>query len=84
MSQVHIASNAHTVTVNHDTTDLSYLIEKAQKLWDDTKPPDAGNGPAYGFSMQRDPGPQLGRNKRWGGDFEPVRADGPPAAEVAQ
>lgn len=55
MSQVHISSPTHTVTVNHDSADLSYLIDKAQKLWEDTKPPDGGApGPAYGFSMERE------------------------------
>lgn len=54
VSQVHISSQTHTVTVNHDGGDLSYVVEKAQKLWDDTKPPEAGTGPAYGFSMERE------------------------------
>jgi hypothetical protein len=74
MSQVHISSQTHTVTVNHDGGDLSYIVEKAQKLWDDTKPPDAGAGPAYGFSMERDRGLDVSRDKRWGGEIDPVRA----------
>lgn len=54
MSQVHISSQTHTVTVNHDGGDLSYIVEKAQKLWDDTKPPETTPGPAYGFTSQQD------------------------------
>lgn len=53
MSQVHISSQEHTVTVNHDGGDLAYVIEKAQKLWDDTRPPERGPGPAIGFSAER-------------------------------
>ena len=54
MSQVHISSNTHTVTVNHDGGDLSYVIDKAQKLWDDTKPPETKPGPAIGFQAERE------------------------------
>lgn len=53
MSQIHISGNEHTVTVTHDGSDLTYVIEKAQKLWDDTKPPERGVGPAVGFSAER-------------------------------
>lgn len=52
MSQVHISRHDHTVTVNHDGADLSYVIDKAQKLWDDTKPADR-SGPAFGFQAER-------------------------------
>lgn len=54
MSQVHISSDIHTVTVNHDGADLSYVIEKAQKLYEDTKPTSPPPGPAIGFSAERD------------------------------
>lgn len=54
MSQVHISGNEHTVTVTHDGADLTYVIEKAQKLWADTRPPDRGAGPAVGFSAERE------------------------------
>jgi hypothetical protein len=54
MTQVHISSQAHTVTVNHDGGDLAYIIEKAQKLYEDTKPPESPAGPAFGFSAERD------------------------------
>lgn len=54
MSQVHISGAEHTVTVTHDGGDLAYVIEKAQKLWDDTRPPDRGAGPAYGFTPERE------------------------------
>ena len=53
MSQVHISNATHTVTVNHDGSDLAYIIEKAQKLYDETKPADPQPGPAFGFSSER-------------------------------
>lgn len=56
MSQVHISRHDHTVTVSHDGADLSYVVEKAQKLWDETKPADQP-GPAFGFQA-----PQAGSN----------------------
>lgn len=52
MTQVHISRHDHTVTVNHDGGDLAYVIEKAQKLWDETKP-DERAGPAFGFQAER-------------------------------
>lgn len=52
MTQVHISRHDHTVTVNHDGADLTYVIEKAQKLWDETKPEDRP-GPAFGFQAER-------------------------------
>lgn len=52
MSRAHISRHDHTVTVDHDGADLSYLIEKAQKLWNETKPPDRP-GPAFGFQVER-------------------------------
>lgn len=78
MSQVHISGPTHTVTVSHDGGDLSYIVEKAQKLWDDTRPAANGTGPAYGFSIERDRGLDVHRDKRHGGEIEPVRvsADG--------
>lgn len=54
MSQVHISGATHTVTVNHDGSDLTYVIEKAQKLWDETKPADSTPGPAFGFQAERE------------------------------
>lgn len=73
MSRVHISSTEHTVTVDHDGGDLTYVVEKAQKLWDDTKPSERGVGPAVGFSMERDRGLGVSHSKRWGGEFDPVR-----------
>ncbi len=53
MSQVHISGPNHTVTVNHDGADLTYVIEKAQKLYEDTRPADRSLGPgAAGFQTQ--------------------------------
>lgn len=53
MSRVHIGSHDHTVTVDHDGGDLAYVIEKAQKLWDETRPPPGQPGPAFGFQAER-------------------------------
>lgn len=53
MSQVHISGGDHTVTVSHDGGDLGYVIEKAQKLWDDTRPAQRQPGPAFGLEAER-------------------------------
>lgn len=53
MSQVHISNQAHTVTVNHDGADLAYVIEKAQKLYEDTRPSEPTPGSAVGFGSER-------------------------------
>lgn len=57
MTQIHISNSDHTVTVHHDSGDLSYVIEKAQKLWDETKPdrPTVGPGSVFGFHHERRP-----------------------------
>lgn len=52
MTRVHISRHDHTVTVDHDGGDLTYVVEKAQKLWDDTKPAHQA-GPAFGFQAER-------------------------------
>lgn len=52
MTQIHIESNGHTVTVDHDGADLAYAIEKTQKLWEDTKPPTRTES-AIGFMAER-------------------------------
>jgi hypothetical protein len=36
--KVHINGRGHEVTVETENTDLSYVIDKAQKLWNETKP----------------------------------------------
>lgn len=72
MSQVHISSQTHTVTVNHDGGDLAYIVEKAQKLWDETRPPETKTGPGYGFSSQIDP--QWNHDRQQGSQWRPVRA----------
>jgi hypothetical protein len=53
VTQVHISRNDHTVTVNHDGGDLSYVAEKAQNLWEATKGPEHPPGPAFGFQADR-------------------------------
>lgn len=52
MTRVHISRQDHTVTVDHDGGDLAYVIEKAQKLWDETKPAERP-GSAFGFQAER-------------------------------
>lgn len=54
MTKVNINGAGHQVEIDHDGGDLSYVVEKAQKLWDETKPPNRMMGPAYGFSMERE------------------------------
>lgn len=67
MTQVSIAGSNHTVTVDHEGADLVYVVEKAQKLWDETKPAEHGPGPAIGFSSEIHP--------QWDHDnTRPVRA----------
>ena len=50
MAQVHIDGGIHKVEIEHDSADLSYVIEKAKQLWDDTKPPVRPNGLAMGYT----------------------------------
>jgi hypothetical protein len=73
VSRVEINAGGRQVIVDHDGTDLAYIVEKAQKLWQDTEAVPLPPGPAYGFSMERDPGLSLGWDKRSGGELEPVR-----------
>lgn len=51
MARVHINGGNHQVEIQHDGSDLAYVVEKAQKLWDETKPADS-SGPAFGFQAQ--------------------------------
>ncbi len=83
MTKVNIAGPNHQVEVNHDGADLVYVIEKAQKFFDDTKPPDRGHA-AYGFSMERQQ--QSGSWKRFDTDAMPVRvaaAEAKPPADTS-
>lgn len=52
MTTVNINGSGHQVEIEHDGGDLGYVIEKAQKLWNETKPKDVGTGPAFGYSAQ--------------------------------
>jgi hypothetical protein len=52
MTKVNINGANHQVEVDHDSGDLGYVIEKAQKLWEATKPGDRSLGPAFGYSTQ--------------------------------
>lgn len=62
MSRIEINGGGRHVIVDHDGGDLSYVIEKAEKLWRDTESPDKPSGPAFGFQAER----------RWSGDVHPV------------
>lgn len=50
MTKVHINGGLHQVEVEHDSNDLSYVIEKAQKLWEETKPDIKVTGPTMGYT----------------------------------
>lgn len=73
MTKINISGPNHTVEVQHDGGDLTYVIEKAQKLFDDTRPTERGLT-AYGFSMERQP--QSNGWKRFETDTMPVRVEG--------
>jgi hypothetical protein len=73
VSRVEINAGGRQVIVDHDGTDLAYVVEKAQRLWQDTEVEAPKPGPAYGFQAERDNGLNLGWDKRRGGEFEPVR-----------
>lgn len=51
--KVNINGAGHQVEIECDSPDLGYVIEKAQKLYEETKPDKAGPGYA-GFQMERD------------------------------
>lgn len=74
MTRVNINGGNHQVEVQHDGADLAYVIDKAQKLYEDTKPPERGLGPAYGFSMERRPQPSWDVAKL-GTERMPVRVE---------
>lgn len=61
MTKVDINGTNHQVTIEVDHADLGYVIDKARKLYEETKPPERGLGPAYGFSMERKPQPAWDR-----------------------
>lgn len=55
MTRVNINGAGHQIEVDHNSEDLGYVIEKAQKLWEQTKPPDRvpvgfGNGEQPGVA----------------------------------
>lgn len=72
MSRIEINGGGHQIVVDCNVSDLAYVVEKAQKLWQETKGADHP-GPAYGFSMERDRGLNVHRDKRLGGEIEPIR-----------
>lgn len=74
MTRVNINGANHQVEVQHDGGDLAYVIEKAQKLFDETKPQDRAAGPAFGFSMERKPQPSWDVAKL-GTERMPVRVE---------
>jgi hypothetical protein len=54
VTKVNINGVGHQVEIHHEGADLTYVVEKAQKLWDETKPADAKSGPAFGYSAERE------------------------------
>lgn len=44
MTKVIINGGGHQVELDYDSSDLSYVVEKAQKLWSETKSPERGAG----------------------------------------
>jgi hypothetical protein len=52
-THVSISGRGHQIDVQHDGGDLTYVIEKAQKLWDDTVQPEETGGASYGFQGER-------------------------------
>ena len=52
MPRVNINGANHQVEIQHDGSDLAYVVEKAQKLWDETRPADGEPRGAYGFQAQ--------------------------------
>ena len=65
MTRVNINGAGHQVEVDHDGADLTYVVEKAQKLWTETKPVDKT---ALGFS-----GPTMEQHR---GHIRTAAADG--------
>lgn len=74
MSRIEINGGGHQVVVDHDGHDLAYVVEKAQKLWQDTKELQPPPGPAYGFTSQVDT--QWNHDRQQGSQWRPVRAHG--------
>jgi hypothetical protein len=44
VTKVNINGGGHQVEVDHDGNDLSYVLEKAQKLWNETRTAPRGAG----------------------------------------
>lgn len=55
MSRVEINSGGRHVIVDHDGTDLSHVVEKAEALWKSVEAPEPRPGPAYGFQAEKAP-----------------------------
>lgn len=52
MTQIKISGQGHEVVIDHDGGDLAYVVEKAQKLWDDTKSHEVKSA-GFGFLSER-------------------------------
>lgn len=55
MSRVEINAGGRHIIVDHDGTDLSHVVEKAQALWTAVEVPERKPGPAYGFQAEKAP-----------------------------
>lgn len=72
MSRVEINSGGHQVIVDHDSSDLTYVIDKARALWESTKP---APGPATsGFAITERQAPKIGFADMGAGRQPDVRA----------
>lgn len=50
MTRVNINSTTHQVEIDHDGADLVYVIEKAQRLYEETRPAERST-PVVGFQQ---------------------------------
>jgi hypothetical protein len=59
MTKININGEGHQVEIDHDGADLSYIVEKAQKLWDETRPR-RRIGPGFGVDEHKLNGQPVG------------------------
>jgi hypothetical protein len=55
MSRVEINAGGRHIIVDHDGTDLGYVVDKAEQLWKNAETLDPRPGPAYGFQAEKAP-----------------------------
>lgn len=57
MTKVSINGGGHQVEVDHEGHDLTYVVEKTQKLWNETRSPQRGAG--FGLSAPSNGAPPV-------------------------